>query len=378
MDGNVKFHIYPLDLQYFAAEDEGRTELPTETKKKKAREEDGRVLKSQDIVSYIVTFGGIITIFAFKDNIKNHIFNMFNYSLKLEEVVSFDTINEHLIFYIKELLLAVAPILIITMVLGIIANLGQVGFFFSMKQIKPDIKKVSPNIVSFFKKIFGKKGMINFLKSLLLVIGILSVLFITLNNNILKMLQSSQQSIETTMLLFLTLIKSILIQAAIIILVVVVLDFFYQRWEYIDSLKMSKYDVKHEFYDQEGRPEVKQALDKKRQEIMKRKSIENVKEADVIITNPTHIAVALKYQAGIDMAPKCVAKGADSFAKKIKEEARNHDIYIYENKPLARELFKRVNIDDEIPRDLYEVVVEVLRIVYMDNQKKGKSNFSFG
>jgi len=159
------------------------------------------------------------------------------------------------------------------------------------------------------------------------------------------------------------------------ILLIAILDYFFQRREYLETLKMSKYEVRQEIYEQEGRPEIRQARQKRRNEIMKKKSLENVKTADVVITNPTHLAVALKYELGIDDAPVVVAKGQDLMAQKIKEIAKENDVFIYENKPLARELYKRLDIGDTIPADLYEAVSLVLSSVY--NQQKEKYGHAF-
>jgi len=171
--------------------------------------------------------------------------------------------------------------------------------------------------------------------------------------------------------LFYIVLKDLVLKIAIIILILSIIDYFFQRREYIESLKMSKYELKQEIYEQEGRPEIKQARNRRRREIMKRKSLEEVKTADVVITNPTHIAVALKYDFGVDIAPKVVAKGEDLWAKKNKKKiAIENDVYIYENKPLARELYKRLDIGDYIPYDLYEIMVKVFEIVYKEKKKE--------
>lgn len=359
---------YEFDLQFFAAEDEGRTELPTERKKQEARKE-GRVLKSQDIVSLFVVVSGFTALFFSLPFISDHIVNIFRYYFQNDLVVNENNFRTIFLYGVKEFFLILLPIAATTLIVGIAANIAQVGFLFVPKLISPNLKKIIPNFSEYFKRIFGRRGIIGFVKSLILVFGALSILFFSLNGNIFKMLQSSGQNLQTTIMFFYSLIKSLILKIGILIILMVLIDYFYQRWEYIDSLKMSKEELKREIIEQEGHPEIKSALQKKRQEILKRKSLSNVKEADVVITNPTHIAVALKYEMGIDDAPKVVAKGQDLMAQKIKEIARDNDILIYENKPLARELYKRVDIGDLIPYDLFAAVADILSIVY----KKKKS-----
>lgn len=369
-----KILSYDFDLQLFAAEDEGRTELPTERKKQEARKE-GRVLKSQDIVSLLVVISGFIALFFSLNYITNHIVNIFRYFFQNNLFMNEDNFKIIFLFGVKEFFLILLPVVSTTLIVGIIANLVQVGFLFVPKLISPDFKKIIPNFSQYFKRIFGRRGIIGLLKSLILVFGALSILFFTLNSNIFKMLQSSGDNIKTTIMYFYSLIKSLIFKVGILIIIMVLIDYFYQRWEYIDSLKMSKEELKREIIEQEGHPEIKSALQKKRQEILKRKSLANVKEADVVITNPTHIAVALKYEMGIDDAPRVIAKGQDLMAEKIKEIAKDYDILIYENKPLARELYKRVDIGELIPYDLFAAVADILSIVYK-NRKSFNDNWS--
>jgi|YNPMSStandDraft_2_1061718.scaffolds.fasta_scaffold00004_59 flagellar biosynthetic protein FlhB len=374
MDENIRLIYYNLDLQFFAAEDEGRTELPTEFKKKKAREEEGLILKSQDIVSFAVTFGTLIfLVFTIRLSVK-YVLDIVSYYLQENVEITIGNLGYVLKFGLTRALYFFAPFALISIILAIASNYFQVGFFFFPKAIMPDLKKIAPNFNRYFKNIFGLRGFVNFVKSFVVVFGSFAIFLSILNSSIFKILQSSQQSIQTTIELFYIVLKDLVLKIAIIILILSIIDYFFQRREYIESLKMSKYELKQEIYEQEGRPEIKQARNRRRREIMKRKSLEEVKTADVVITNPTHIAVALKYDFGVDIAPKVVAKGEDLWAKRIKEIAIENDVYIYENKPLARELYKRLDIGDYIPYDLYEIMVKVFEIVYKEKKKEKIKN----
>ncbi|MCX8058866.1 MAG: EscU/YscU/HrcU family type III secretion system export apparatus switch protein [Spirochaetes bacterium] len=374
MDEIVRInYIYKFDLQFFAAEDEGRTELPTEFKKRKAREEEGLILKSQDIVSFFVTFGTLISLIYLIKWSGKYILDIFYYYLQENVEITIGNFGALFKFGLIRSLYFFGPFALISIILAILSNYFQVGFFFFPKAIVPDLKKILPNFSRYFKQIFGLRGFVNFLKSFVVVFGSFAIFLSIMNSSIFKILQSSQNSIQTTLELFYIILRDTVLRIAVIILILAILDYFFQRREYIEALKMSRYELKQEIYEQEGRPEIKQARNKRRREIMKRKSLEEVKTADVVITNPTHIAVALKYEYGIDIAPKVVAKGEDLWAKRIKEIAIEYDIYIYENKPLARELYKRLDIGDYIPYDLYEIMVKVFEVVYKEKKSK---NFS--
>jgi len=370
-------NIPKLDLQRFAAEDEGRTELPTETKKKRAREK-GQVLKSQEIVAFSSLAATLASIFVFFPFIWQRIVNLLYFFFQVDLPFTVENLD-YLIKYSLNQLLPVLAIIFIPPVIGaIIANVLQVGFLILPSLLTPNLSRIAPNFSAYFKRIFSLEGFVNLLKSLFLVLGLLAIVIFAINSSLGNLFESVTDSYQKTIELGINLFKSILIKILIILVVVAVIDYVIQRKRYIDSLKMSKQELLDEIYEQEGRPEIRQALNKKRREIAQRKSLQNVKTADVVITNPTHFAVALKYEMGADPAPMVVAKGEDLLAATIKKIAFENDIIIIENKPLARELYSRVSVGEYIPEDMLYVVANIYKYIYKEYSRRKKRTFNFG
>lgn len=366
-----------LDLQRFAAEDEGRTELPTETKKRRAREK-GQVLKSQEIVALSSLLATLISIFLFFPMIWQKIINILYFFFQVDLSFTIENLDYFLKFALNQLLPVFAVIFIPPMVASIVANVAQVGFLVVPSLITPNLSRIAPNFSAYFKRIFSVEGLVNLLKSLALVIGLLVIVFLAINSSLGNLFESVSDSYKKTIELGINLFKSIFIRIIIVLVIIVIIDYVMQRRRYIDSLKMSKQELLDELYEQEGRPEIRQALNKKRREIAQRKSLQNVKTADVVITNPTHFAVALKYEMGIDPAPKVVAKGEDLIAQQIKRIAFENDIITIENKPLARELYSRVTVGDYIPEDMLYVIANIYKYIYKEYSKRGKRTFNLG
>lgn len=366
-----------LDLQRFAAEDEGRTELPTETKKRRAREK-GQVLKSQEIVALSSLVATVFSIFIFFPVIWQKIINVVNFFFQVDLSFNYENLDYFIKYILNQFLPVLAIIFIPPIVAGIIASVAQVGFLVVPSLITPNLSRIAPNFSAYFKRIFSVEGLVNLLKSLALVIGLLIIVFLAINSSLGNLFESVSDSYQKTIELGVNLFKSIFIRMIIILVIIVVIDYVMQRKRYIDSLKMSKQEILDELYEQEGRPEIRQALNKKRREIAQRKSLQNVKTADVVITNPTHFAVALKYEMGIDPAPKVVAKGEDLLAQQIKRIAFENDIITIENKPLARELYSRVSVGDYIPQDLLYVVANIYKYIYREYSKRKRAGYNWG
>lgn len=369
--------IPKLDLQRFAAEDEGRTELPTETKKRRAREK-GQVLKSQEIVALSSLLATLVSIFIFFPIIWQRIINLVYFFFQVDLSFTLENLDYFVKFALDQLLPVFAIIFIPPIVASVIANVAQVGFLVVPSLITPNLSRITPNFSAYFKRIFSTEGFVNLLKSLGLVIGLLVIVLLAINSALGNLFESISDSYKKAIDLGISLFKSIFIRMIIVLIVIVIIDYFMQRKRYIDSLKMSRQELLDELYEQEGRPEIRQALNKKRREIAQRKSLNNVKTADVVITNPTHFAVALKYEMGIDPAPKVVAKGEDLLAQQIKKIAFENDIIIMENKPLARELYSRVSVGDYIPEDLIYIVANIYKYIYKEYSRRKKPGYNWG
>jgi flagellar biosynthetic protein FlhB len=359
--GNFRF-----DLQLFAAEDEGRTEEPTEHKKRKAREE-GQVAKSQELVGIIVfllTFWTVALmakmIFKGLADIMNfYISNLLNISLSRDNLVHLYT---QILYMIAKIVL---PVMGVGLGAAIGANVLQSGFLFTTKKITFNFGKLFSNIGPNLKKMFiSVDTLFNTLKSLLKVAGVFAIAFIIVNARLGEIINMPNTSITQALSLIANLIFQFVSFSGVLLLVLALGDYMFQRWQFTQSLKMSKQELKEEYKEMEGNPEIKAKIRELERRLLSRKMINEVPKADVVITNPTHIAVAIKYDPNFMNAPSVVAKGEGTFAQRIKEVAKENNVYVIENKPLAREIYYKVDVGQEIPADLFFAVAKVLSLVY--------------
>lgn len=345
------------DLQRFAAEDEGRTEDPTERRQREEREK-GNVPKSQDVTSSAVLIGTVIALFFFGTYMLRMISGVFqNYlgmdfgaigNLSVEEVRAEAM---HIFWYSAVI---VAPIGIAAFVMAIVGSVSQFGLLFTLQPLAVKLERMIPD----FKRILPvRRTMVNLLKIIVQVILISAVSYILIVDDYLPMLKTANMGLTQAITLFAWVAFKLLVVAALILFALAVPDFFYQRFEYMENLKMTVSEARRERKDEEGDPMIRQrqrerAYDLRRQ----RKMLDEVPGADVIVTNPTHFAVALKYDAAVAQAPLVIAKGADNLAFQIRKIARDNRVPIQENPQLARVLYAEVEIGQEIPETLYRVV----------------------
>ena len=366
----------PFDLQRFAsAESEGRTEKATEHKKRKAREE-GRVALSKEIPAVavaIAAFGTMVIlgkyIFKILRNSFVYIFeNYQNLSLHNPQLY-FDT----LIFPMVKLFL---PMAIVAFVVALVSNYGQIGGMkFYSKPLIPDFKRVNPNIFKFFQKqVFSPIGAFNLLKSIVKVVIIVAVAFFVIKSHIMEIMDLFNMDISAGFIFMLKVCVKIVFFVMILMLIFSIADVFFVHKQHEEELKMKKEEVKQEFKDLEGDPQVKSKLKQMYQSLLSQQKILNdiVPQADVVITNPTHFAVALRYDRVVDDVPRVIAKGQDEFAQKIKKVAAEHGIYLYENVPLARKLYADVKINDYVPETMWTLVVTALKLAYEHKEKMGE------
>ncbi|HOJ63107.1 MAG TPA: EscU/YscU/HrcU family type III secretion system export apparatus switch protein [Spirochaetota bacterium] len=369
---NIEFDF---DLQRFAsAEDEGRTEKATEHKKKKAREEEGKVPLSKELPSSLITLFCFLVLYFlgsyyFKilyDTTKYTISNIFTFNLTDQKI------------YYDLLLIPLAkiflPIGITAFIVAILSNYLQIGFKFTPKVIKPNLKKISPNIFKFFKnQVFSINGAFSLFKSLIKVVIIAIITAITIIGKIEEIKNTIfMESVLNSTLFLASLSFDLVIRASLVLVVFSILDILYTRWKYEEELKMKKQEVKEEYKEMYGDPHVKQRLRQMYNNLLsQKKMLEEVPKADVVVTNPTHYAVALRYNPSLENAPRVVAKGKDKFAQKIKEVARENDIYMYENVMLARTLYNEVELNEIIPVEMYGLVITAYKfaIQYKESRK---------
>jgi len=362
-----------IDLQWFAAEDEGRTEEPSEIKIEKARRE-GRVAKSQELNSALVMLFAVITLIV----LARWMFGQLKLAMEYyftrctADQVDNPAFAVTFFYYFIKLTL---PIAIIGTVAGVAGNLIQNrGFLFSTKPIEPQFSKILPRFGQYFRKtLFSFEGGFNIAKSLGKIAVIAAVSWVLIRNDLpdlLIMLQAG--NIDASVGRIGRMAAQLLVTASVIFLVISIPDYFVQRRQFIESMKMTKQEVKEEYKEMEGDPDVKNRLQQAQRQLLQQNMPRAVAESDVVITNPTHFAVALKYDPAItEQSPQVTAKGADETAFTIKRIAREHDIPIVENRPLARGLYTDTQVGDIIP-DIYmrAIVLVYTEIDYYSKQKK--------
>ncbi|MFW6365823.1 MAG: EscU/YscU/HrcU family type III secretion system export apparatus switch protein, partial [Spirochaetota bacterium] len=273
------------------------------------------------------------------------------------------------VLYMLGLLLL--PVFALCFVAGFLGNVLQVGFKFSSHPLKPDLSKIKFTPADMIKKLFfSKKVAMNLFKSLfkISVITVCSYLIISSDFHIL--LRSPDVSIAAAFADVSFIAFKIIVVSAFLLIVLAVPDYFFQRRELMDSLKMSKQEIKQEHKESQGDPQIKARLREMQREILTRNMIREVPKADVIVTNPTHFSVALKWEQATMDAPSVIAKGVDSMALRIREIAKTNDIMIMENRPLAQALYRDVEIGDEIPVEFFQAVTEIYSILYQKGRLK--------
>lgn len=361
-----------IDLQWFAAEDEGRTEEPSEIKLQKARKE-GRVAKSNELNSALVFLFVIIVLVMLGPWILRKLQQIIVYYFMRCTDSEVNNPQFAAAFY-HCFLIIVLPVALLGSIAGIAANIIQNrGFLYSTKPIEPNFSKILPHFGEYFKKtLFSFEGAFNIAKSLGKVAIISAVAYVFIRNNFesfLIMLGSG--NIEGSIGKIAAIASKLLLTSAVIFLVIAIPDYFVQRKQFIESMKMTKQEQKQEYKEMEGDPDVKGHLQSAQRELLSRNMPKAVAEADVVVTNPTHFAVSLQYQPDIADAPQVTAKGSDEVAQMMKRIAREHDIPIVENRPLARGLYAETRVGDIIPDMYIKAIALVYRqIDYISKKKK--------
>lgn len=356
-----------VHLQWFAAEDEGRTEEPTEHKIQKARE-DGKVAKSQDVTQSIVLLFTVVLLGIIGKYFLGTMADMVHYFISraatVDPTVDFILGQAFISYFIR----LVWPIAAVAFVAALLGNFLQVGFLFTTKPITPDFNRVAPRIGKWLERsLFSTEAVYNLGKSIGKIIIIIGIAVVNITGAIGKLVTLLMVPFLQAVSIIASLAFTILLESSIVLLVLSVVDYFFQRRQHMESLKMSKQEVKEERRMYEGDPQVKGRLRKRMQELLSRNLAQKIPEADVVVTNPTHYAVVLEYKREYMLAPTVTAKGADNIALRIRELAAEHAVPLIENRPLARALYADVEIGDEIPEKYYEAVVAVLKQVYRMN-----------
>lgn len=363
--------ILEYNLQFFAKDGPGgeKTEPATPKKLEDARK-DGKVAKSKEMNNAITLLGLFVVLRVFLGNMGQQFLNLFDviynqlgaFSTMYEGAMPFATVQMIFRMVMLDILKLLFPFLVVSFLIAFIVDLVQVKWKPTGKPLQPKFSKMNP--LNGIKRIFSSQSLVELLKSILkiAVIGIVVYTYMRGKANNLFILY------DLTLYQAVGLVGSMVMDLGIRIsafyLVIAFLDLAYQKWKFNDDMKMTKQEVKDEYKNQEGDPQIKGQQKARMREASRRRMMQKLPEADVVITNPTHYAVAVKYDPDSMDAPYVIAKGADYMAQKIKEVARENSIEIVENKPLARMLYANVDVDQAVPPELYQAVAEVLAFVY--------------
>lgn len=361
-----------IDLQWFAAEDEGRTEEPSEYRLRKAREEEGRVPKSQDLSSSIVFFvTALFLVFLAKTIFVSctEIMRLFFTRCTEENVAS----PAFAYIFFRYFFKIVLPVALSGIVAAVVSNIVQNrGFLFTVKAIAPKFNKIIPRFGEYFKNtLFSLKGVFSIVKSLGKVAVIIIVAYVLLRKNIPELLMAiSNGTVVLSVSKIASVAARLILIAAVIFILISIPDYFVNRREFMESMKMTKYEVKQEYKEMEGDPEVKGRLEQAQRQMLSQNMPKAVRESDVVITNPTHFAVSMKYERGVDDAPKVTAKGADEIAFQMRRIASESNVPIVENRPLARGLYTDTEVGDIIPDKYLRVLADVYAEIMKYTSKK--------
>ncbi|MEH7882757.1 flagellar biosynthesis protein FlhB [Bacillus sp. JJ1609] len=354
-----------LDLQFFAGE---KTEKATPKKKQDARKK-GQVAKSQDVNTAVVLLAVFLFLMFFGKTMTERMIGVLRHSLQNYMLMDLTEKNiESILFEIlAELAIFLGPVMMVALVAGVAANYAQVGFMFSTEAIQMKLEKINP--ISGFKRIFSMRAIVELIKSILKISFIGLIAFSVLWSRMDEVLLLSSKSMATALgtIAGLTLQMGLFASGALLFLSL--MDYLYQKYDFEKSIRMSKQDLKDEYKNIEGDPLIKSKIKQRQREMAMRRMMQEVPKADVVITNPTHFAIALKYDDQKSDAPIVVAKGVDFVAQKIKLIAKENEIVTVENRPLARALYSQTEIGDAIPEEFFKAVAEILAFVYQAKNK---------
>ena len=362
---------FAYNLQFFG-EGGDKTEKATPKKLDDARKE-GRVARSSDLINgfmlllmffVLKLFGGIMAN-LFLDSFVKYYNKASDISMEVFDVKQAVNLSNEIVI---DIVIASLPVLIGSFVVALVGNIVQVGWKVTGKPLKPKLDRLNP--IGGFKRMFSQEKVVELIKSILKVLAIALVAYNEVKDRWKFILNLYDFEFMQAVLNIFDIVLDVGIKISVIFVIIGLADFGYQKWKHLHDLRMSKQEVKDEMKQSEGDPQIKGQIRQKMREGARRRMMQDLPKADVVITNPTHFAVAVKYDKETAEAPYVLAKGADYVAANIKEIAKQNNIEIVENKPLARMLYYNVEIGDQIPPELYQMVAEVLAYVYSVKNKE--------
>jgi len=362
--------ILEYNLQFFADGQGGEKTEPATPKKLENARNEGQVAKSREVANGLGLLALFLILKFWVGNMGKQFLSVFDVIYtRIPEVATFwhgfMPENDTKLVFVEMLLQTlkiIAPILLIGMIIAFLSDLVQVKWHPTTKPMKPKLSKLNP--LSGFKKIFSVNSLVELVKSVAKIGLIAYVCYNYLQDKWVLIFQLYDMELMQVLGLLAEIVTDLGIRISLVCMVIAAADFIYQKYKFNKDMKMTKQEVKDEYKMMEGDPQIKGKIRQKMREASQRRMMQNLPQADVVITNPTHYAVAIKYDPDVADAPIVIAKGEDFLAAKIKEVAKENHIEIVENKPLARMLYANVDVGQAVPPELYQAVAEVLAFVY--------------
>lgn len=368
--------LLKLNLQFFAKDGPGgeKTESATSKKLNDIRKE-GQVAKSKELITAVSLMSLFIILKIYLSKLGTGLIDVYTQVYNSISKVVDDSYNGLPIRtagsvmqqVIIDMIKLVIPILLVAIVIAILGNMLQQKWMVTAKPLQPKFSKISP--ISGFKRMFSVRQLVELIKSIAMISIIMIVVYNTVKSKMNILLTFYDVGLNTALSTIGSIIIDLGIKISAVFLIVGFADLFYQRIKFKNDNMMTKQEIKDEFKNTEGDPQVKGQIKRRMQEVSRRRMMQQLPEADVVITNPTHFAVALKYEPDAGKAPVVIAKGADYLAFQIRDKAKEYNIAIVENKPLARILYHNIDIGMEIPPELYQAVAEILAVVMRTNNR---------
>lgn len=373
-DGNtiqLENRRFAYNLQFFG-EGGDKTEKATPKKLEDARKE-GRVARSSDLINglmlllmfFVLRIFGNFMAKGFLESFVKYYNKTADISMEIFDVKQAVNLGNEIVF---DIVIACLPVLIGSFLVAFVGNVVQIGWKVTTKPLKPKLDRLNP--IGGLKRMFSQEKVVELIKSILKVLAIAIVAYNEVKDSWLFILNLYDFEFMQAIVNIFDIVLDVGVKISVLFVIIGIADFGYQKWKHLHDLRMSKQEVKDEMKQSEGDPQVKGRIRQKMREGARRRMMQELPKADVVITNPTHFAVAIKYDKEKAEAPYVLAKGADYVAATIKEAAKEYKIEIVENKPLARMLYYNVEIGEQIPPELYQMVAEVLAYVYSVKNKE--------
>ncbi len=348
-----------------------RTEQATPKKKEDARER-GQVLKSNELVMTGCLLIMFVALRALMPMIAENLMNFTKTYLSGQKMTAEVLTTQRMMVVGNDMILGflniMLPILVVAVLAAILVNVVQVGFLFSTKAMQPKMERL--NVLEGFKRLFSTRALFELAKAVLKVVVIGYIIYSQVSSNLVVFPAMMRDNYVGAIQKIAEMVFDAALQICMVLAIIAAVDYMYQRWRYEKDLRMSKYEIKMEMKSQEGDPQIKGKIKQKQREMSMMRMMQGVPDADVVITNPTHYAVALKYDESKGDAPMVIAKGKERVAQKIKEVAKENNVEIVEDRELARGIYAYCNIGDFIPVEMYQAVAEILAQIFRAKNKR--------